>query len=433
MNDSVMPTPSLERAGRSSLRIIGVLAALTLAGSGCTHRLDPQSQPETHERAPAPVILISFDGFRWDYPDRGVSPNLAALERRGVRAEGLIPSFPSKTFPNHYTLVTGLVPDHHGIVANTMWDPGFESAFGLGKREEVADARWWGGEPVWVTAERQGLTTAPFFWPGSEAAIGGIRPTHWMPYREEMPAEERVDRVLELLDLPAAERPVFLTIYFSVTDDVGHRYGPGSRQMDDAIHSVDSSLGRLIDGLTARHMAERVNVIVVSDHGMIETSRDRVIFIDDYVDIEVARVVDWNPVLAVWPDDAHRDRVYRALENAHPALAVYRRGEIPPHLLYGSNPRTPPILGIAAPGWTISTHAYFDAHPESADGGNHGYDSEARGMQGVFIAAGPAFRRGVRVPPFRNVHVYPLLMEVLGLPARPGDGNLAEVSGLLAP
>lgn len=379
-----------------------------------------------------PLILISFDGFRWDYPDRGVSPNLEALADRGVRAEALIPSFPTKTFPNHYTMVTGLVPDRHGMVANTMWDPEFETRFSMSKREEVRDARWWGGEPVWVTAERRGLATAPLFWPGSEAAIAGVHPTHWLPYDGEMTHAERVDWVLELLDLPPDRRPVFLTLYFAQTDEVGHVWGPESARVDSAVSSVDRALGRLVDGLAERGMTDEVNLVVVSDHGMIATSRDRVIFADDYVDLDVARPVDWNPVLALWPDTEDVSLVYDALKGAHPEMAVYLRSEIPADLRYGAHPRTPPILGIATPGWSITSHEYYDQRPDRFDGGNHGYDPAAKGMHGVFVAAGPDFRRGVRVPALRNVHVYSLIMAALDLPPAESDGDLDAVPGILA-
>ena len=433
MNDSALRLPLLGRVGLRRFWIGAAIPALAVALASCARQTEPLTQPSARTHlAGDPIILVSFDGFRWDYPDRGLSSNLAELERRGVRAEALVPSFPSKTFPNHYTLVTGLVPDHHGIVANTMWDPEFEALFSLSLRDEVADARWWGGEPVWVVAERSGLPTAPLFWPGSEAPIGGYRPSYWLPFDGAVPYPDRVDWVLGHLDRPVAERPVFLSLSFSLTDDAGHRYGPVSPETDEAIRIVDAALGRLLDGLRDRGLEDEVNVVVVSDHGMIETSQDRVVFIDDYVDLDVAGVVDWNPVLALWPDEANRDAVYDALKNAHPHLAVYRRTEIPPHLMYGTHRRTPPILGVASPGWTISNHPYFDEAPERADGGNHGYDPAATGMHGVFIAAGPSFRRGVRVPAFRNVHVYPLLMEVLGLPAAVGDGDLAVVAGMLS-
>ncbi len=406
------------------------IVLLVVTASGCANSsTDVVNRPVPAEQI---LVLVSFDGFRWDYPDRGVSPNLAALAARGVRAEGLVPSFPTKTFPNHYTIVTGLVPDHHGIVANAMWDPDFDGHFSMSNRDAVQDGRWWGGEPVWVTAERQGMPTAPLFWPGNEAEINGISPSHWLPFDGAMANADRVQWVLDLLDGPRDERPTFLTLYFDETDIVGHNHGPDSEEILGAIATVDSALGLLVTGLDDRGMLDRTNIVVVSDHGMIPTSQERVMFVDDYVDLETARPIDWNPVLALWPDEEDVDAVYLALRDAHPHVSVYWKDSIPDRFEYGSHPRVPPIICIADDGWTITTHSFFERAPEAADGGNHGFDHQARDMQGIFIAAGPAFREAERVPAFRNVSVYPLLMELLRLPAAPGDGDLSEVGGILA-
>lgn len=417
---------------RPAVRPHGKLLAIFLAVSALTgcRAEEPEGRLEARTQRPI-VVLVSFDGFRWDYPDRGVSPNLEALQRRGVRAEGLIPSFPTKTFPNHYTLVTGLTPGHHGIVANNIYDPVLERSFSLADRDEVQSPEWWGGVPVWVTAERSGCPTAPFFWPGSEAPIEGVSPTHWRPWEAAVTHVERVRWVLDRLDLPPGERPCFLTLYFDDTDIVGHNSGPDSEEILDAILRVDADLGLLMDGLEARGLADSVNVIVVSDHGMSATSPERMIFVDDYVDLETANPVDWNPVLALWPDPADVEAVYAALREAHPHLAVFLRDSIPERFQYGPGPRIPPILGVADAGWTISTRPYFES--ASAIAGNHGYDPEARDMWGVFVAAGPAFVEGLRTPAIRNVDIYPLLMDILGLPASPNDGDLGEVEDILAP
>ena len=408
------------------LALLVLVSAVAGCASGTTNAVS----------GPAPVepilILVSFDGFRWDYPDRGVSPNLAALAARGVRADGLIPAFPTKTFPNHYTMVTGLVPDHHGIVANTMWDPSFDGRFSMSNRDAVQDGRWWGGEPVWVTAERHGQRTAPLFWPGSEAEIDGFSASHWLPFDGSMSNADRVGWILDLLDRPAGQRPSFLTLYFDETDIVGHGSGPDSDEMLGAIAVVDSALGLLVEGLNRRGMLEHTNIVVVSDHGMSPTSQERVMFVDDYVDLETARIVDWNPVVALWPEEEDMVDVYESLRDAHPHVSVYWKDSIPERFEYGSHPRVPPIIGIADDGWTITTHPFFDRSPEGADGGNHGFDHHAPDMQGIFIAAGPSFREGARVSAFRNVNVYLLVMKALGLPAVEGDGDFSEVDGILA-
>ncbi len=387
----------------------------------------PQETPDAARGAQ--LLLVSIDGFRSDYLDPEVTPNLLALAERGVRAEALIPSFPTKTFPNHYTMVTGLRPDHHGLVANNIWDPEMEDRYGLSDREAVRNPDWYGGVPVWVTAERAGRTTAPLFWPGSEAPIDGVWPTHWLGYDGEMPHRARVDWVLDRMD---EDQVSFATLYFDAVDVAGHDYGPEAPETRAAVARVDSAIGQLRQGLATRELGH-VNVIIVSDHGMSPLSRDRVFFLDDYIDVDRARVIDWSPVLALWPDSADVDRIYDALEGASPHVGIYRPEEIPARYEFGTHDRVAPIIGIADPGWSITTREYFERNPETYDGGNHGYYHRSPEMRALFIAAGPAFRSGVVVPPFPNVDVYELVMEVLDLPPEPGDGRLVRVSGLLAP
>jgi predicted AlkP superfamily pyrophosphatase or phosphodiesterase len=259
------------------------------------------------------IILISFDGWRWDYHTRIPVPNLRRLMARGVRAEGLIPSFPSKTFPNHYTIVTGLYPGHHGIVANSIWDDATQRMFTLGSRKEVQDPMWWGGEPIWVTAERAGLATATLFWPGSEAPVQGARPRYWEPYNESLPGAARVERVLRWLDLPAAERPRFITLYFEDTDTAGHADGPDSEAVREAAIRSDGYLGQLTEGLQRRGLLNRVNIVVVSDHGMSATSPRRVVVLDDYISLNDVTVADINPTLGLFPKAGKEEAVYRGV------------------------------------------------------------------------------------------------------------------------
>ncbi len=329
--------------------------------------------------------------------------------------------------------MTGLHPDRHGIVANSFWDPLFGQRFSMYDRETVQDGRWWSGTPVWVTAERKRLATAPFFWPGSEAEIGGVRPSHWLPYDGSVPNAARVHMILELLDLPPTQRPVFLTLYFSDTDEIGHRRGPDSDEVDAAIAAVDTALGLLLDGLAARGAEDEVNVIVVSDHGMTSTSSDHVIYVEDYIDLADVDVSDWNPVLALWPKPGRSDAVYYGLRERHPRLHVYRKADLPERWHYTSHRRIPPLLAVADPGWSITTREHFAENPGRYDGGNHGFDPEDGEMAGIFIARGPGFRSGSRAEALPAVHVYSLLMHLLDLPPEPSDGRLEAVSHLLAP
>ncbi len=371
------------------------------------------------------VVLVSLDGVRWDYLDRGRTPTLDRLARRGVRAEGLVPVFPSKTFPNHYSLVTGLHPGHHGVVGNNMHDVERDAWFSLSNREAVADARWWGGEPIWVALERAGRPTAPLFWPGSEAPVGGVRPRHWQPYDGEVGNEARGDRLLEWLALPPGERPVFLTLYMSDVDSAGHAHGPDSREVDDALAAVDRALGHFVSGLERVGLLDEVDLIVVSDHGMASTSRERAILLDDYLDLETVTVVDWSPVLMLRSRSGHDDEVFAALSGRHPHLAVYRRDTLPERFHLREQPRVTPVVAVADEGWTITSRA------RTARGwpaGNHGYDNQLESMRGIFVAHGPSFRRGLRVGTLEAVDVYPLMADILDVPPAAHDGSLAAMA-----
>lgn len=406
-----------------------LLLFLALAGAGHTF----QNRENAVDLRPT-SILISFDGWRWDYHTKAPAPNLRSLMARGVRAENLIPSFPPKTYPNHYTIVTGLYPGHHGIVANTIKDPGTGRTFAMTEPEEVRDPMWWGGEPIWVTVQRQGQVAASMFWPGSEAPIGGELPRYWKAYDASYPPNDRVDQVLQWLDLPAAERPTFVTLYFSDTDRAGHDDGPDSPAVRDAIMRVDGYLGRLMRGLERRALTDRVNIVVVSDHGMAPVSSDRVVVLDDYISLDDVEIVDINPTLGIFPRPGKDDTVFRALVNAHPRLKVYRRGTTPEPWHYRDHPRIPPIVGVVDEGWQVlgrTTVAGMLARRVRPVGGQHGYDPAAMSMRGVFVAAGPAFRRGVTVPAFENVHVYNALAQALGVTPARNDGDPAIARALL--
>jgi predicted AlkP superfamily pyrophosphatase or phosphodiesterase len=375
---------------------------------------------------PPTVIVMSFDGWRWDYDTKAPAPNLRSLMARGVRADSLIPSFPSKTFPNHYTIVTGLYPGHHGIVANDIKDPATGRTFATSKTREVRDPMWWGGEPIWVTAERAGQSTATMFWPGSEAPIRGVRPRYWMPYDGNYPADARVDQVLEWLDLPERNRPRFITVYFEDTDRAGHTAGPDSQDVREAIMRADGYIGRLLRGLERRGLTEKVNVVALSDHGMASVSIDRVIVVDDYISLDDVEIIDINPTFAIIPKPGKDDSVFRALEKAHPRLKVYRRETTPEHWHYREHPRIPPIIALADEGWQVlrrSTVVNVQSKRIRPAAGQHGYDPTLMSMRAMFVAAGPAFRSGVTVPAFENIHIYNALAQLLRVTPAPNDGG----------
>ena len=380
---------------------------------------------------PHPVILIGLDGMGWDFPEKTETPNLDRLVARGVRAERLVPIFPTKTFPNHYSIVTGLYAEHHGIVSNNMYDPEMDARFRLSDREAVGDGRWWGGEPIWVTAEEQGLTAAAFFWPGTESPIQGVRPTFWNEFDASIPNADRVAQVLAWLDLPEESRPTFVTLYFEDVDNAAHRWGTDHEETRAAIRTVDSALGWLLEGLDERGITDQVNLVVASDHGMADISRDRMIFLDDYADLSGVDMIDYDPVAALRPATQEIDAVYGALAGAHPHLSVYKRESIPERYHYRDNPRIQPIIAVADEGWSITTRSYFNARPNAYTGSTHGYDNQLTSMGATFIAAGPAFKEGLIVPPFQNIHIYELLCELLGLDPAENDGSLDSVRVVL--
>ncbi|MEO8478319.1 MAG: ectonucleotide pyrophosphatase/phosphodiesterase [Gemmatimonadota bacterium] len=405
---------------RRFLAVIFLAAACAPRGGVPTPRPDALGPPS--------IILISIDGFRADYLDRHVMPVLDSLAAAGVRARWMEPSFPSKTFPNHYTIVTGLRPDHHGIVANNIHDAQLGS-FSMSNRAAVQDARWWGGEPIWVTAAKAGRTTSAMFWPGSEAPIEGIHATHWMPFDNAVSLAARVDSTLHWMDVPASERPAILTLYASPVDNAGHHIGPASPAISDSMRAVDAMLRRLVDGLHARHLGQAVNIIIVSDHGMAPTGPDRVIALDDYISLDDVVVNDWGPVTMLAPKPGKEQLVYNALKGANPAFDVYWSREVPARFAFGTNPRIGSIVGIAAEGWTVTSRAGID---RVMPGGNHGFDNALPSMRAIFIASGPAFRRGAVVAPFANIHVYDLMAHILGLTPAPNDGSLDSVRTVLA-
>lgn len=376
-----------------------------------------------------PVILVSIDGFRADYLERGVTSRLNQLAAGGARAEAMRPSFPSITFPNHYTLVTGLRPDHHGIVDNDMRDAAIpDQQFTLKNRAAVTDRRWWDqAEPVWVTAERHGIRSGTLFWPGSEAAIQGIRPTESLRFDGSMTAATRVDRLLSWLDRPTDQRFGFMTLYFDDVDHAGHHFGPAAPQTTAALAVVDQAIGRLVDGLSSRHID--ADLIIVSDHGMAAISAERVIRMQDLVAADSYRDQIGGAYAAMNAAPGRDAELAQALLKPQQHMTCWRKQDIPARLAYGHNTRVPAFLCLAEPGWSI---VFSDRDIDRVKGGNHGYDNAAPEMAATFIAAGPAFKPGTVLPAFDNVAVYSLLMHLLNVAPLASDGDLAPLLPALA-
>ena len=379
------------------------------------------------QAASSTVVLIGLDGFHPSYVERPPSRHLRELAQAGARARSLVPVFPTLTFPNFYTMATGLYPEHHGIVSNTMVDSAL-GRFTLRDRAAVRDPRWWGGEPIWVTAVRQGKRAATFFWPGSDVVIGGVRPTWYKMFDARVPNADRVTQVLDWLSLPADRAPSLITVYFGDVDDAGHRFGPDSPETDAAIARVDSAVGAITNGLKQRGLEERVNLVVVSDHGMARVEPGNLIYLDDIVDPATVNIVDLGAVLSLSPKRGDADTAYRALARV-PHLRAYRKQDMARYH-YGGHPRIPEIVAVADEGWRVTTH-WLAALRSRLTRGAHGYPPETPSMQAIFLARGPAFKKGVVVPPFQNIHVYALLAHLLGVTPAPNDGSLDSVRAVL--
>jgi predicted AlkP superfamily pyrophosphatase or phosphodiesterase len=414
---------------RQLLLLAALLAAVVLTVAG-------QSKSITDLRPT--VILVSIDGCRYDYIEKYQPPNLRSLARAGVQAKWMTPSFPSKTFPNHYTIVTGLYPQNNGIVENSVYDASTGVTFSMSNREEVQNGRWWLGEPIWITAEKQGQKTAPYFWPGSEAKISGSWPTYWKPYDGKVPDDARVDTILSWLDLPLGQRPTFLTLYFSDVDNAGHEFSPDSTETRDAVLKVDSELGRLIEGLKARGIFSQINLIIVSDHGMATQDPKNTIILDELFDTSLAEKVLWTAeIVSIFPKQGKETAIFKTLKAKLPSHAkVYRKAEMPARFHYSNSPRIAPLLVLPAEGWTLTTRERFEEAKAKGRSnglrGGHGYDNALTSMRAIFIAHGSAFKKDLLIEPFENVQVYNVMAKVLGLKPAPNDGNDSVVKAALA-
>jgi len=383
----------------------------------------PTSHP-SKKNHPVPLLLISFDGFRHDYLQKTSTPNMDDLVKTGVLSKGMIPIFPSKTFPNHYTLVTGLYPEHSGIVANSFYDPNWKQLYKVGTHS-VQQGKWYGGEPIWVTAEKLGLISGSVFWPGSEAKIAGKYPNRYLHYNGAMPLKARVDTAVSWLSGQNGFRANFVTLYFSNTDDYGHLYGPKSDSIKSAISTLDHTVGYLIQRLKRQHVWPNINIIIVSDHGMAQVSHKKVIFLDDLINLKNVRVTSNNPVLYLKPPKKRIKADYRRLKrNAH-HYRVFLRDELPERWHLKHNDRVGDIVMVADLHYQILTHKQYNHRKGTGylDGGTHGYDNNNSEMNAFFLAHGPSFKKGLKIGNFQNIQLYDLMCHLLNLKPAPNDGN----------
>ena len=379
------------------------------------------------------VVLVSLDGFRWDYASRDGAKNLLALGKQGVWApEGMLPSYPSLTFPNHYTIVTGLYPEHHGLVANSFYDAIKQARYAMSDPVAVTDGSWYGGVPLWSLAESQGMRTACLFWPGSEAQIAGFRPTYYARFDSRTEATDaveqaRIDDVVALLRLPETDRPHFITVYYSEPDHEGHEFGPDAPETRAAELKMDELVGKLKAGLDATGLP--IDLVVVSDHGMVKVEGGWVT-LDQFADLSGVEAVG---SLLYGRTEEDRDRVYNQLNKANKYFVVFRRKDVPVELHYNQNYREGDPVVVATGPYAIRAHAppagREDRPPNT---GMHGFDPRKMPeMKASFFAAGPDIVEGKTVVPFENVNLYPWLAHLLGLTPPKIDGSLSVLAGTL--
>ena len=369
------------------------------------------------------VIMVSMDGFRYDYPEKYGAPNLDKIALNGVSTD-MLASFPSSTFPNHYAIATGLVPDHNGLVNNSFWDPDLKEYYSLSGPNKDNPA-FYLGEPIWNTAQRQGVLAGINYWVGSEFEIGGSRPKYYRPYDNAtlLNYEERTDATLAFLSMPKKDRPRLIMLYFDEPDHTAHANGPDSPLVGEQVARVDAMIGRLREGIRRKGLQNKVDLIVLADHGMTEISPERVVKPSDYIKPEWYDHIVTGIPTSIFSKPEYRDSIYNAMKDI-PHVHVWKKEEIPAELNYGSSNRVGDIVVAPDLGWQVTEVA-------SRNKGAHGFFPWEKEMQPVFRAEGPDFKKNVRVPQFRNVSVYPLVCWILGIEPAPNDGDFEEVRPML--
>jgi predicted AlkP superfamily pyrophosphatase or phosphodiesterase len=375
------------------------------------------------------VVMVSFDGFRHDYVDKYDAKNMKAFIKNGAAAEKMLPSYPSKTFPNHYSLVTGLYPGHHGLVDNTFYDKGRDTFYSIRQREKVEDPYYYGGMPIWQLAQKNGLKAASYFWVGSESAIAGELPTYYHKFDDRVPHGDRIQAVFDWLNLPEADRPHVITIYFSMVDTKGHEHGPNAPETHAAVAEADSLVGMLMGGL--KNIDLPVNVILTSDHGMMEMQPKPETFIytedmfeglskDDYI------LVNNQTHAHIFIKNKEKEEtIFAQLKAKENKYKAYKKADIPEKLQFKEHPRIGDVLLITEPGFEITSHEYQNKRPmKNTVWGTHGFDpTVCEDMGTIFYAAGPAIKKGLKIPAFDNIHVYPFIADLLGIEVPLIDGK----------
>ena len=400
-----------------------IFVILTLCIIGCSSSIKKVSSNQ--------LLLISFDGFRADYLSKTDTPNFDKIVEKGVVSEGLIPIFPTKTFPNHYAIATGLYPENNGLVGNNMYDPEMDAKYSLGDREAVENPDWYLGEPIWNTVEKAGKKAGTMFWVGSEAPIQGMRPTHWKRYDGSVPHQARIDSVLKWMT--NSTNPIDLgTLYFSFTDTQGHRFGPDSPEVATAIQQADSLVGYLMQQLQKLDSDNSINLLIVSDHGMVELSPKKRVVLDEYISTEYINIISGSPAVMFNVEDGKEEEIYKKLKDNEEHYVIYKKHDIPERFHLKNNIRVPEFLMIADDGYTINTKNFFDKRGlDYPQGGTHGFDNSNIKMDALFLAHGRVFKEGLKIERVQNVHLYELMANILRVQPAKNDGDFSKIKEIL--
>ncbi|MDK2979350.1 MAG: hypothetical protein PWP52_2064 [Bacteroidales bacterium] len=373
------------------------------------------------------VVMLSMDGFRWDYPEKANTPNLDSIEKIGVRADACIPCFPTKTFPNHYSIATGLYPDNHGIIFNQFFASDLSKKYTVSNRVSVRDSSFYFGEPIWVTAEKQGVKSASYFWVGSEAAHKNIFPTYNYAYDGSVSFEKRVEDVINLLKLPEKERPQLIMWYIQEPDGIGHNAGPNGQETLNMITYLDSLVGIFNKKINELPFHKNINVIITSDHGMGEINKEKTLYLDKIIDTSWIQYIDGaNPVYSIEAKDEFYDTLYKKLTHTD-QIKAWKKEDVPERLHFGKNQRVKDFIVVADSSWSLLISSDKSAY----SGGAHGYDNRNKDMHAIFYAYGPAFKRNHKHKAINNIDIYPLICKILEIKPAKVDGKIEKTSHMV--
>lgn len=398
------------------------ISLTSLLSAGCTSN---QSSSKSDKKDKY-VVMLSLDGFRWDYPDSISTPNLDKIKAKGIKAKSLKPAFPTKTFPNHYTMATGLYPDNHGIVLNNFYAPEISKSYSMVDSASRNNPEFYGGEPLWETAEKNGLTAATFFWVGSDVLGAKNKATYWESYDKTIPFSARIDSVINWLKLPKENRPELIMWYMHEPDATGHYAGPHAAPTDSVVRRLDSMLGIFLKKINHLPFKEQINIIVTSDHGMGKISNNRVVNLASHTDSTwFSRIEGHNPNYLFQVKEGYLDTAYKTLAQTD-HISVWKHGEVPQELNYGNSPRTLDLIVLADSSWSVT---YGKKKIKYA--ATHGFDNRNKDMHAIFYAFGPDFKENYTAETFENVDLYGLICEILNLEAANNDGKIKRIKPML--